>query len=157
MNLIRTIPQYATQEWIGLLFEPKSDRAPKDSEPLTYPFPVEFRQNVLGGFLYVRYKGEIIGYGKIADVHHHSGDTVGEENTAVSAGDMVILEAPLLPMPAPTPYPGLFRWKYIAVDLHQVAKPINEIQPAFIPGPSPATAEEIEAKLRKLEEKIKGR
>ncbi len=155
MNLIRTIPQYAKQEWINLLFEPKSARAPKDFEPLTYPFPVEFRKDVLGGFLYVRYKGEIIGYGKIADVYHHAGDTVGEENIVVSAGDMVILEAPLLPMPAPMPYPGLFRWKYIETNLHQVAEPSGTIQSTFIPRTSSTTAEQIEAKLRRLEEKIR--
>ena len=118
MNLIRTIPQYATEEWISLLFEPKSECGPRDFNPLTYPFPVEFRKDVLGGFLYVRYKSEIIGYGRIASIEHHSGDTVGVEGIAVRAGDMVILEAPLLPMHSPLPYPGLFRWKYVEADLH---------------------------------------
>lgn len=156
MNLIRTIQQSAKQEWLNLLFDPESGPAPKNFEPLSYPFPMQFRQDVQGGFLYVRYKGKIIGYGKIADVQCHSGDTVGEENIPVSAGDMVILEAPLSPMPASMPYPGLFRWKYIKDNLHEGLKTSGKLQPSFVPRPSSMTAEEIELQLRKLEEKIKG-
>jgi len=75
---------------------------------------------VVGGFLYIRYKEEIIGYGKIAEVHFHLGDTVGEENIPVPAGDKVVLETSLSPMPFPFPYPGAFRWKYIEMNLHDL-------------------------------------
>ena len=155
MNLIRTIQKSATQEWINLLFDPKSGPAPKNFEPLTYPFPVQFRQDAREGFLYIRYKGEIIGYGEIATVQRHSGDTVGEENIPVSAGDMVILKAPLSRMPAPISYPGLFRWKYVEDFLHAEFSHSNKLKTSFAPCPSSATAEEVELQLMALEEKIR--
>ncbi len=119
MNVIRTIQKSATQEWVNLLFDPESGPAPAGFEPLSYPFPRKFRRDIRGGFLYVRYKAEIIGYGKIASIQSHDGDTVGEENIAVGAGDKIILEAPLSHMPFTLLYPGLFRWKYVEANLHQ--------------------------------------
>lgn len=120
MNVIRTIPKYATPQWVNLLFDPKSGPAPAGFAPLEYPFPVTFRQDLVGGYLYVRYRGEVIGYGKIAAVVPHGGDTVGAENIVVEAGDKVILEAPLLRMPVVLPSQELFRWKYVEAHLHQV-------------------------------------
>jgi len=94
---------------------------PPDFRPYDYPFPVTFRRDLVGGFLYVRYRGEIIGYGKIVAVRSHSGDTVGEEGTTVPAGDNVILAAPLTRMPFVLSCPGGFRWKYVEENLHQKA------------------------------------
>ena len=122
MNVIRTIPKCATLQWVDLLFDPESSPAPEDFRPLDYPFPVTFRRNLAGGFLYVRYRGEIIGYGKIAEVRPHFGDTVGAENTVVEAGDNIVLEAPILRMPFVLSYPAPFRWKYIETNLHQMPK-----------------------------------
>ena len=121
MNVIRTIPQDETQEWVNLLFDPNSGQNPPGFTPLDYPFPVTFRRDLVGGFLYVRYRGEVIGYGKIAEVRSHSGETVGEENTSVPPGDSVILAAPLSRMPFVLAQPGGFRWKYVEEDLHQKA------------------------------------
>ena len=121
MNVIRTIQKDANSTWINLLFDPHSSTPPPDFRPLDYPFSVTFRRNVVGGFLYVRYRGSIIGYGKIAAVQPHSGDTVGEECISVPPGDNVILEAPLSRMPNALPYPGGFRWKYVEENLHQKA------------------------------------
>jgi len=121
LNLIRTIPQYETRKWLDLLFQPKTPETAKDCDPLTYPFPVQFREDVSGGYLYVRYRGDIIGYAKIADVQHHTGDAVGAERNPVGSGDRVLLEAPLSPMPRPTLYPGGFRWKYEPDNLHEKA------------------------------------
>ena len=121
MNVIRTIPQYETPEWINLLFDPNSGPNPPDFRPYDYPFPVTFRRDLVGGFLYARYRGEIIGYGKIVAVRSHSGDTVGEEGTTVPAGDNVILAAPLTRMPFVLSCPGGFRWKYVEENLHQKA------------------------------------
>jgi hypothetical protein len=121
MNVIRTIPKYATEEWIKLLFDPNSGPAPEGFEPLSYPFSTKFRRDIGGGFLYIRYKDEIIGYGSIADVQSHDGDMVGEENIPIGTGHKIILEAPLTHVPFVLSYPGSFRWKYIEANLHQKA------------------------------------
>ena len=121
MNVIRTIQKTATIQWVDLLFDPDSGPAPEGFVPFEYPFPVTFRQNLVGGYLYVRYRGEVIGYGKIAAVVPHSGDTVGAENIVVEAGDKVVLEAPLSRMPFVLPSPERFRWKYVEADLHEAA------------------------------------
>lgn len=126
MNIIRTIPQYETQRWVDLLFQPGPPNGPKDPDPLTYPMSRRLSQDVAGGFLYVVYQGKLIGYARIARVESHDGDTVGEEDQAIAAGDRVVLETPLIPTPLPVACRGFRGYRYISTNLHEVSTEVAE-------------------------------
>lgn len=130
MNILRTIPQTETQRWVDLLFQPGPPKSEKDPEPLTYPVSRTLSQDVTGGFLYVTYQGQIIGYGKIASVKPHLGDTVGEDDQPVSAGDMILLESPLVKMPFPLDCPGFRGYRYVKANLHELSQ--QEAQAALV-------------------------
>ena len=126
MNVIRTVPQRETQRWVDLLFQPGPRKGPKDPNPLTYPMSAHLSQEVAGGFLYVVYQGQVIGYASIVQVKAHDGDTVGEEAEPVAAGDTVTIDTALVRMPFPVSCRGFRRYRYISVNLHEVSRDAAE-------------------------------
>ncbi len=126
MNIIRTVPQRETHRWVDLLFQPGSRKGPKDPNPLTYPMSGHLSQDVTGGFLYVVYQGQVIGYASIVQVEAHDKDTVGEEAEPVAAGDTLIIDTALVRMPFPLACRGFRRYRYISTSLHEVGQDAAE-------------------------------
>jgi len=126
MNIIRTVPQRETQRWVDLLFQPGPQKGPKDPNPLTYPMRGHLSQDVTGGFLYVVYQKQVIGYASIVRVEAHDRDTVGEEAEPVGAGDTVTIDTALVPMPFSLACRGFRRYRYISTNLHEVSQEAAE-------------------------------
>lgn len=120
MNIMRTVPQHETRRWVDLLFQDGPHPGADDPDPLTYPLAKHLGRDVVGGFLYVVYQGAVIGYNRIARVEPHEGDTVGAEDTVVSAGDRLVLEGPLKPMPFPLLSQGFRNYRYMDANLHEL-------------------------------------
>lgn len=122
MNVIITVDQDQTQQWVDLLFLPGPHPGPTDPDPRTYLLGKRLAQPVTGDFLYVTYRSEIIGYARIARVEPHVGDTVGEEDRPVKAGNRIVVEHPLRRMPFVLRCPGFRSFRYIGTNLHQVSQ-----------------------------------
>lgn len=120
MNALRTIPRDEKPEWVELMFQigPHSVANAPDY-PLTFPLPFHLNQNVEGGFLYVVYRSQIIGYGKIGRVEPHGGSTVGGNDDPVGPGHNIILDGPLMRMPAPQAHKGFQGVRYTIARLHE--------------------------------------
>ena len=83
-------------------------------------------QDVTGGFLYVVYQGQVVGYASIVQVKAHDRDTVGEEAEPVAAGDTVLIDTALVRMPFPLACRGFRRYRYISANLHEINQNVAE-------------------------------
>ena len=122
MNIMRTVPQNEARRWVNLLFQEGPHPGADDPDPLTYPLARKLGRDVVGGFLYLIYQGIVIGYNRIDRVQPHAGDAVGSEDTVVSAGDCLLLESPLKPMPYLVSCHGFRNYRYIDADLHELGQ-----------------------------------
>lgn len=100
MNILRTIQKQDRQWWIDLLFKKgphKADWAPL--YPPQIPLPFEQRPPVEGGYLYLVFKSEIIGFGHISEVKNRQGMSIGSHRQHMTPGSTVIIEGPFQRMP----------------------------------------------------------
>ncbi len=120
MNILRTIPQDEKPEWVSLMFEvgPHADPdAP--TYPLDFPLPFRLSKDLSNGFLYVVYRFEIIGYGKIQQVVPHEGHHVGSDDRPMKPGHNIILDGPLVRMPTVVQHRGFQGIQYDETNFHE--------------------------------------
>jgi hypothetical protein len=123
MNIMRIVPARESREWVARMFQEGPHPEPNAPDyPLTFPLPAFLGQSVEGGFLYVVYDGEVIGYGKIAEVVEHSGDPVGGEDNHVPPGNKLVIDGPLKRMPFFLSCRGFRRFRYVSENLHTLDK-----------------------------------
>lgn len=131
MNLITTIPMREKHIWVDALFK----KGPHKGFPLkrgphkgvrapVYPPEFPFSRNVKRGekirFLYVVYKGHIIGYGRVAKYLECGVESVGLIPEDVGPGSKFVLIGPLKHMhrSCPIPYKGFRNFRYVEENLH---------------------------------------
>lgn len=120
MNAIRTIESSETEEWVEATFDP-NPREGGPRVPHTYPFPFHPRHELAGSFLYVVYRGEVIGYGRIKEVRPHAGDVIGTDLHDVQPGASLILDGALTRMPFKLAARGFMGIRYVDADLHTLS------------------------------------
>jgi hypothetical protein len=125
MNVFRTIQRQEDPRWVQLLFKggphtafDPSGRVPFD--PPVFPFAGKFHKPVVGDYLYVVYKGEIIGYGIIDSLHPHYGTDVGIDGEPVTEGEEGFLAGPLTKMPFLLACRGFTGRRYVEKALHSL-------------------------------------
>lgn len=125
MNVIRTIRKEEDSRWVNLLFSAgphtafdATGRIPY--HPPVFPFAGDFHEPVVGGFLYVVFRGTIVGYGKISSLRPHFGEDVGIEAEPVAEGEEVVLEDHLSKMPFHLDCRGFTGRRYVEQDLHEM-------------------------------------
>jgi hypothetical protein len=127
MNLLRTIQKDEKQWWVDLFFQ----KGPHEGDwvpiyPMEIPFPFKLKKDVKGGFQYIVYKSQVIGYGRISKVTTHDGSSVGTHGGLVHSGDEVILAEPLKRMPFPLGCRGFTGVRYTPQNLHELDRPSAE-------------------------------
>ena len=123
MNLIRTIQAREIPAWVAMLFRPGPHVGPwVPLYPYMFPFPHRLAQHVAGGFLYVVYRQQAIGYGTIARVTaQRTAMLVGTVRQAVRPGDAVEVSGVLVHMPSTLQsvrVRGFMGARYTTQDLH---------------------------------------
>jgi hypothetical protein len=130
MNILRTAQKEEDPKFIEYFF---TSERPKEvppgwkrfpSYPLRFPFPFKFKEDVEGGYLYIVYRGRIIGYGLIESVEPHQGLQVGSKPPCigknVKPGDVVVIKGPLTRMPFEIACRGFVNFRYIEDNLHEL-------------------------------------
>lgn len=124
MNILRTMQKDEDyHSWVKLLFrEGPYDGNNVPAYPLQFPFPVRIQSPVTGGYLYLVYRGQIIGYGRIEQEQFHQGTIVGTEGQIVMSGSEVTIDGPLQKMPFTVPCKGFQGFRYTDKNLHEIEK-----------------------------------
>ena len=99
MNILRTIQAKEKQDWVNLLFSNKQHTGNCPNYPPQIPFPKIPRQCKEGDFIYLVYRGFLIGYAIIDMIQDHKGVAVGTKRQLVNAGSKIITNAAFIKMP----------------------------------------------------------
>ena len=127
MNVIRTMQAKEEDWWAALLFEVGPHDLPEGTTrdavphyPLTFPFPTKIHGANAGDWLYLLWRGEIIGYGRIREIKNTEESPIGSDLQIVGKGQTVYLEGALSKMPHRLEGRGFTGVRYTETDLHKV-------------------------------------
>ncbi|MGR5187037.1 hypothetical protein ACPV3S_15990 [Photobacterium damselae] len=121
MNILRTIQAKEKQEWVDLLFSNKQHDGNSPNYPPRLPFPKMPKQCKEGEFIYLIYKGFLIGYAIIDKIQCHKGVVVGTEKQLVKAGGEIITKTAFMEMPHKIPCRGFQGMRYTNFNLHELS------------------------------------